>query len=237
MRTTIAPETVDRFREDGFCVVPDFLDTEELAIWRKEVVTAIEDLEAKGNPNSATGDAQIAKLPPEHQQRMLAMREQFSQYQHVARQYDSVMRLIDDDGLRSMVATLVGKDKATYLGDQAMFKAPFAAPTFLHYDKGPKWPVPGDSAVTIWVALEDADARNGCLYYLPGTHKMELLNGSGERLGAIIERNPQLAGIDPVPCEVKAGSAVMHSGLTVHGSGANMTSKPRPAFSFTMAGH
>jgi ectoine hydroxylase-related dioxygenase (phytanoyl-CoA dioxygenase family) len=41
---------------------------------------------------------------------------------------------------------------------------------------------------------------------------------------------PEWKKIDPISAPCKAGSVVFHNGLTAHGAGVNMTSRPRRAF-------
>ena len=53
-------------------------------------------------------------------------------------------------------------------GGQALYKRPWANPTSLHADN-PRWSFTSTQAISLWVALDDTDVRNGCLTYLPGT--------------------------------------------------------------------
>ena len=53
-------------------------------------------------------------------------------------------------------------------GGQALYKRPWANPTSLHADN-PRWSFTSAQAISLWVALDDTDVRNGCLTYLPGT--------------------------------------------------------------------
>ncbi|MEU9210246.1 phytanoyl-CoA dioxygenase family protein [Streptomyces sp. NPDC048415] len=99
--------------------------------------------------------------------------------------------------------------------------------------------------VTIWVALEPATPRNGCLEFLPGSHLLGLLPHTGhrERLpgeppleGAVEphvadEHLPRAA--EPVAVPLEPGSAVMFDGMVLHRSAPNATaSEPRTAVSF-----
>ena len=55
--------------------------------------------------------------------------------------------------------------------DQALFNPPYGNPTGWHLDD-PYWSFSSRDAISVWVALDDATRDNGCLYYLPGSHKM-----------------------------------------------------------------
>ena len=77
----------------------------------------------------------------------------------------------------------------------------------------------------MWVALDDATLQNGCLYFLPGSHKTATFDNAsiGENISDIFRIYPQWKDTMAVPAEMKAGSCSFHNGLIAHGAGANMT--------------
>ncbi len=89
--------------------------------------------------------------------------------------------------------------------------------------------------LTCWCALDDATKENGCLQYIPGSNKWGLLPKpviAGELKGIknFLDERQKKQFDDPQYAEVKAGEAIFHHSLTLHGSGANTSSKPRRAF-------
>jgi len=89
--------------------------------------------------------------------------------------------------------------------------------------------------ITCWCALDDATRENGCVQYIPGSHRWGLLPKpviAGELEGIRDHLNDeQKRSFDhPVFAEVKAGEAIFHHPLTLHGSGANRSTQPRRAF-------
>lgn len=89
--------------------------------------------------------------------------------------------------------------------------------------------------LTCWCGLDDATIENGCLQYIPGSHKWGLLPkpviaGEMEGIREYLNDEQQKQFEKPAFAEVKAGEAVFHHSLTLHGSGANKSSKPRRAF-------
>jgi hypothetical protein len=89
--------------------------------------------------------------------------------------------------------------------------------------------------ITCWTALDDATIENGCLNYIPGSHKWGLLPKpviAGEMHGIKDFLNDeQKEKLDhPEPAPVKAGEAIFHHSLTLHGSGENKSDRPRRAF-------
>jgi hypothetical protein len=89
--------------------------------------------------------------------------------------------------------------------------------------------------LTCWCALDDATAENGCLQYIPGSHKWGLLPkpviaGELEGIKGFLDERQKRKFEQPVLAPVKAGEAVFHHSLTLHGSGANSSPRPRRAF-------
>ena len=89
--------------------------------------------------------------------------------------------------------------------------------------------------LTCWCTLDEAGIENGCLQYIPGSHRWGLLPKpviAGDLKGISEFLNEeQRAQLDrPQYAPVKAGEAVFHHPLTLHGSGANTSSTPRRAF-------
>ena len=89
--------------------------------------------------------------------------------------------------------------------------------------------------LTCWCGLDDATKENGCLQYIPGSQQWGLLPKpiiAGELQGIkdFLTEEQKRQFEHPQFAEVKAGEAIFHHSLTLHGSGANTSSKPRRAF-------
>lgn len=87
--------------------------------------------------------------------------------------------------------------------------------------------------LTCWIALDDATADNGCLQYVPGSHRWPLLPVTGlagdmEAIQTVLS-DEQRAAFKPVAIELKRGEAAFHHPLMVHGSYENRTEGPRRA--------
>lgn len=87
--------------------------------------------------------------------------------------------------------------------------------------------------LTCWIGLDDADQENGCLQYIPGSHRWALLpiTGLAGDMDAIREvlGDEQWQAFKPVPIELKKGEAAFHHPLLIHGSRENHTDRPRRA--------
>jgi ectoine hydroxylase-related dioxygenase (phytanoyl-CoA dioxygenase family) len=87
--------------------------------------------------------------------------------------------------------------------------------------------------ITCWIGLDDSTKENGCVHYVPASHRWELLpiTGLAGDMDAIqtVLSPEQKAQFKPVAIELKKGEASFHHPLMVHGSYANSTDRPRRA--------
>src|SRR5437588_10127061 len=85
--------------------------------------------------------------------------------------------------------------------------------------------------LTCWIGLDDSTRENGCVHYVPGSHKWKLLprGGLASDMEAIFDQltQEQRAAFDPVAMELKAGECSFHHPLMVHGSYENRSNRPR----------
>ena len=88
--------------------------------------------------------------------------------------------------------------------------------------------------LTCWIGLDESTKANGCVHYVPGSHRWDLLpiTGLAGNMDAIKEvlSPPQWEQFThPVAIELKAGECSFHHPLMVHGSFENATERPRRA--------
>ena len=87
--------------------------------------------------------------------------------------------------------------------------------------------------ISCWIGLDDSTRANGCVHYVPGSHRWPLLPRASfaNEMNAIVDSlaPQQRADFKPVPIELKAGECSFHHSFMVHGSYANETVVPRRA--------
>jgi len=88
--------------------------------------------------------------------------------------------------------------------------------------------------LTCWCGLDDSTEANGCLQYVPRSKNWGLLDKpdlAGNMMGIMdYLTDEQKQEFKPIPVETKAGEAIFHHSLTLHGSGENTSANPRRAF-------
>jgi ectoine hydroxylase-related dioxygenase (phytanoyl-CoA dioxygenase family) len=88
--------------------------------------------------------------------------------------------------------------------------------------------------LTCWIGLDDSTVDNGCVCYVPGSHRWNLLPITGlagdmQAIRGVLTDEQWERFSNPVPVQLKAGQCVFHHPLTVHGSFENRTANPRRA--------
>jgi ectoine hydroxylase-related dioxygenase (phytanoyl-CoA dioxygenase family) len=218
MKYKIAKEQRDFYQQNGYLVIEDFLDAKELETWRSVTEDAVRQrlIERNGLTNQDNPETYYSQV--------------FVQCVRLADTHEGMAKLMFDPRLGEVAATLAGIDGIRIWHDQALFKQPYGNPTAWHLDN-PFWSFHSPNAISIWVALDRATLANGCLWYLPGTHKTARYEDSdiGSNMAGLFRVYPEWARLRAVPATCGAGGAVFHSGLIAHGAGANMTPHPRRA--------
>lgn len=87
--------------------------------------------------------------------------------------------------------------------------------------------------LSCWIGLDDSTRDNGCVHYVPGSHRWNLLprEDFANDMDAIQKAltPEQRAAFKPVPIELKQGECSFHHPLMVHGSYENLTDRSRRA--------
>lgn len=88
--------------------------------------------------------------------------------------------------------------------------------------------------LTCWIGLDESTRDNGCLQYVPGSHRWDLLPITGlagdmEAIRGVLTDDQWEQFQNPVAIELQPGEAAFHHPLMVHGSYENRTDCPRRA--------
>ena len=87
--------------------------------------------------------------------------------------------------------------------------------------------------LSCWIGLDDSTRDNGCVHYVPGSHRWNLLPRESFANDMDAIRNSLTSGqkqqFQPVAIELRKGESSFHHPLMVHGSYENRTDKPRRA--------
>ncbi len=220
MNTQISSQQFDYYQDNGFLVIEDFLDQTELEKWRKTFNQALRERNGLKIPGEKVrvGDDDGINKDVDY------FGNVFDQILNLWQTNQALKELILDEKIGKMAADLAAVEGIRVWHDQALVKRPWANPTAWHLDT-PFWSFDSRDALSIWIALDDATVENGCLYFIPGSHKKTTFENPGitKNMRAIFDFYPEFVDAQPHVATMKAGSASFHNGLCIHGAGANMT--------------
>ncbi len=217
------------YADNGFVAIDPYLSPGEVDAWRQVVDRAV-----------ASRGEQRFSFPVEEGPGSAVVRQSaddaeyynqvFTQRVNLWQTNDAFKELLFQPELGQFVGQMAGVVGLRVWHDQALIKQAYANPTAFHLDV-PYWSFTSPDAITIWIALDDATLENGCLYYVPASHKARKFDNVeiGKEVGALFDVYPEWHDVAAVPCPVSAGGALLHNGLTFHGAGANMTPGRRRA--------
>jgi phytanoyl-CoA hydroxylase len=129
-----------------------------------------------------------------------------------------------------IVLPLLGTGDARLYWEQAVVKPPQARTELpWHQDNG-YTPLEPEEYVTCWLALDDADEGNGCLWVIPGSHREGTHRHVNDESGSPFRVGHDGPPEDGIPVPVPRGSVLVFSSLLLHRSGPNVTDRPRRAW-------
>ena len=122
-------------------------------------------------------------------------------------------------------AQLVGPDADIYF-NQVVIKPPEVGQSFAwHQDSGYVNTVP-QAYITCWTAVSRTFVDNGCIWIIPGSHKLGLVEHvRDQELNALVAQFADDSGA--IPVEMEAGQVAVFSSLMLHRSGANTSDEVR----------
>jgi phytanoyl-CoA hydroxylase len=209
----LTEEQAAHFDAQGYVVLPDVFDAEEIAAIR--AVTDEADARSEELLRSAeSGRMNIAESGA------ITFTAKLAETSAQARAF------VTHPALTGIVADLIGPDANLYW-EQAVYKKPEKPRRFpWHQDNGYGFIEP-QQYLTCWVALTDATLENGCPQVVPGLHRRGTLRHTFvDPLGLECFSDPA----DVAVAEVSAGGIVVFSSLTPHLTGPNTTGSVRKAY-------
>ncbi len=217
----IMEERQRQFKEEGYCILEDAVSEELLAMLRKECAHCIR-----------REDEKMDRLGVDQ----LGITHRNKRY-HAAfpvRDRPVLKSYLFSDVMRSICEALVGPDAYLFFDGFVVKGAEAGMKLSWHQDSGYVNAVDGDidhkPYITCWCPLDDVTEANGTIYILPMSqsgirtwvrHELDL--PSDDWVG-------YFGPLKGVPVEAKAGTLAVFSSLTLHSSGANLTSSLRRAY-------
>jgi ectoine hydroxylase-related dioxygenase (phytanoyl-CoA dioxygenase family) len=215
----ISKEQVHFYEENGYIQLLDVLTPQEL----EQVRAALDEVMAL----QLDQQHDLSRGRPDYE-RIFVQKVNLWQVHPAMRQY------VFNPKLAEIARRLARAPRIRLWHDHALVKMPGdSKPSAWHQDL-PYWPMQESGALSCWMALDDVNEANGCMAFVPGSHKFGRLEPirltDPQDLFSLVPAEAQagreLKGVfQPMP----AGSCTFHNGLTFHYAGPNTTDRPRRA--------
>ncbi len=224
--TELSAKQIEQFRADGFLSIEALTTAEEVARFRKIYDRLFEQRVGRdaGQQHDLAGtdeDDVPARLPQILKSALHEHAPEFGQSTLLANAARISRQIFGPDCLCEVQHAILkpaGYGPATpwhqdsaYMGGEAIVR------TF-----------------SFWVPLQEATIENGCLHFVPASHRSGTFEhrsmNNDPRIHAL-ELTPETMShvVDPVPCPLPPGGATIHDAHTLHYAGPNLTGGDRRA--------
>jgi phytanoyl-CoA hydroxylase len=256
MGRCLSEEQAARFRQDGYLVLPGFVDaTRCLALRRRamELAAALAPRDGQATVFTADGTARHGAdeyfLTSGEAIRCFFEQDAFdadgrlrdepahclNKLGHALHDLDPVFDAFSRTPELADLAADAGLQDPRLLQSMYIFKQPrIGGEVTCHTDHTYLWTEPR-SVVGFWFAIDDATQENGCLWALPGGHRIPVkgrsrLNEAGTATVMDVFDPEPYPSQGLVALEAARGTLVLLDGALPHLSGPNRSDKPRHAY-------
>jgi len=246
-------EQIDDYERDGFLVLENFVDDEACDRLRARAEELVRDFDPEGlvsifstQEQTRTSDDYFLEsgdkirfffeenaFHPDGTLRQ-SKEQSINKIGHALHDLDPVFDGFSRTPKIKQLVSDLGIDDPLLLQSMYIFKQPrIGGEVTCHHDATFLYTEPL-RLVGLWFALEDATIENGCLWAIPGGHKL----GLKSRFVRAEAGGTRFEVIDPMPwpeerlqpLEVKQGTMIVLHGLLPHLSRENRSSKSRQAY-------
>jgi len=201
---TLSAAQIARWNEDGYLGPLDLYDPEAIAEVRSYFDELLETTLSEGRDSYSISSAHLKH----------------------ARVWD----MLNHPRLVSCIRDLLGEDVIGW-GAHFFCKMPMDGKQVDWHQDCSYWPLTPSQAVTVWLAIDDADQENGCMEVYTGSHQHGLIDfepssPDAENVLNQSVQNPEQYGSHRLT-PLAAGQISLHSDLLVHGSSPNNSHRRR----------
>jgi non-haem Fe2+, alpha-ketoglutarate-dependent halogenase len=201
---TLQPAQVEAFNRDGYVKGLRIFSSEEMVEHRAYLDALLARVLAEGGSSYSISTAHL--------------------------KYGKVYDLLTHPRIVRCVTDLLGENVVGW-GSHYFCKMPRDGKAVHWHQDASYWPLTPSRAVTVWLAIDDADVENACMRFIPGSHHYGHLTYhlTEETEDAVLNQkveNAEQFGA-PVDVELKAGEISMHTDLLLHGSAPNRSDRRR----------
>jgi ectoine hydroxylase-related dioxygenase (phytanoyl-CoA dioxygenase family) len=211
----LSPDQLASYRENGFLVVPDLIDRAEV-----DALLAEGTRICRGERGPIDG---LQACAPHESDIDVLRKYLLCTYVHNASPL--FREMIADERFGDLMEAIIGPNVKGFFS-QFFIKHAGMPGNAWHQDEN-FLPTRDRSLTSIWIALDPATEENGCMRFIPGSHKAGYFWPMRPHRSADLDHLEEaydFPGLETaVTVELAPGSAVVFSGYVMHGSWKNRT--------------
>ena len=187
-------------------------------------------------PDYRLAPEQVEAIRAQHE-KLLSASPEYSDYCPALLIQDTgFLNFARNDKILDMVEQLIGPNIALWNSSFFAKPAKVGSKTPWHQD-GEYWPIRPLATCSVWIALDDATTENGCLRFLPGSHRERNLkeHHHNNAQGLSLPLELDAAHVDEnnaVDIVLEAGQMSLHDVFLMHGSEPNTSDMSRRGMTF-----
>jgi hypothetical protein len=209
LTTTLARHQLESFSRNGFLPIDRIISDDELDKLRR-----IYDCLFSGDPGKLGGGKFHLDGQRNDDGTYLPQILQPSRY------FPELAAMDYHAAARGIARQVLGEALEERHGEHMIFKPPrLGAVTRWHQDQAHQNPALRYRNVNFWLALDDVTVDNGCLQFVSGSHRRD-----------VIYEDPARFADQATACPLPAGGCTMHASYVLHYSGPNVSASARRAY-------
>ena len=213
----LTQEQINFYHTNGYIVVENVISAENVAELRRITDEFVE------KSREVTEHTNVFDLEPGHTPEAPQLRR----LKNPVVLHPIYDRMLRHNYILDSVAQLIGPNIRYDTSKLNMKSAGFGSPVEWHQDFAFATPVSNDDMLSVGLALDDMTQENGCLLFIPGSHKGPIYDHHQNDVFVGGITDPDFRPDNAVPIEVKAGGITIHHTRTLHGSAPNASGQSR----------
>ena len=213
----LTQEQIDFYHTNGYLVIENVISTKDIAALRK-ITDGFVDKSREVAEHTDVFDLEPGHTPEAPQLRRLKNPVVLHPV------YDQMLR---HNYILDSVAQLIGPNIRYDTSKLNMKSAGFGSPVEWHQDFAFAREVTNDDMLSVGIAIDDMTRDNGCLLFIPGSHKGPIYDHYQNDIFVGGITDPNFRPDNAVPIEVKAGGITIHHTRTLHASAPNSSGRSR----------
>ncbi len=212
--TTLSSEQVAQYNHAGYVAPVDVFDHAEADSLRAYIDNLLDEVLSAGDRRNSYS---------------------INSYHHVC---GGLWDVVTEPRITALVQDILGEEVVCW-GSHLFAKMPGDGKEVPFHQDAVYWPLTPSKTATVWLAIDDADADNAAMQFIPGSHLAGALEHEGLALDGTRVLGRRAMGLDQWPDrfvdQLRAGQASVHSDLLLHGSDANTSARRRAGLTLRYA--